>query len=224
MVQQSDPRTQRRLLLAAAKERALRLRASEQDHYERTRQSCVWHGMELGRVRATAETEAKLRPDPIVRLVANETLTREQGHAAVEIREIYERIGGALFGRASDLAERSRGARREVSDRITWLHATRYLPWARHMGGDPPRGPNEEARPGRLPPALPVAIDAAVFQMSLRSIDRREMWRDGTAAALLRYALRLYCDIAGWERNRPAIAAAEEAFRRAGVAAIEPLG
>lgn len=212
MAERTDPRQTRRALLQAANERRERLRAADQDHYERTRHSLVLGGHELGYLKPTAETEARLRPDPIARLVASETLSREQGRAAVEIREIFERIGGALFGRASDLAERSRGARREISDRVTTLHAARYLPWARYLGGWPAtRG--AEATAGRCPPALEVTVDCAVFQLALRVVDLREGWRRGTATGLLCYALMLYADLAGWERNRPAIAAFEAAWR-----------
>lgn len=221
MAEQTDPRQTRRALLQAANERRERLRAADQDHFERTRHSFIYAGAELGYIKPTAETEERLRPDPIARLVANETLTREHGKAAVEIREIFERIGGALFGRASDLAERSRGARREPSDRISTLHARLYLPWARHLGGWPTG--LVEAIPGRCPPALEVAIECGVFGVAPRAVDRRERWGSDTAAALLRYALMVYCDLAGWDRARAQIAAIEDVYRARGVAGVRTL-
>jgi hypothetical protein len=71
--------------------------------FERTWRAATVDGQEVGRVLPTRATEARLRPDPIVRLVASERLTRERGHAAVEIRHIYERISGGLLARATDL-------------------------------------------------------------------------------------------------------------------------
>ena len=136
-----DPPEARTALLQAAQRRRARIAAADQDHFDRTRHSFVYGGMELGYVKPTAETAARLRPDPIVRLVANETLTREQGKAAVEIRQVFERIAAGLLSRSHDPAGASGGAHRtEVSDRIATLHATRYLPWARYLGGDQENG------------------------------------------------------------------------------------
>src|SRR5262249_7702837 len=128
------PRDVRAELALAEQRRRERRTAAEADHLERTRHSVVVHGHELGFVRPTAETEARLRPDPIVRLVANETLTREQGRAAVEIREIYERVAAGLLARAGDLVSRAKGGRLEMPERIAVLHAQRYLPWAHYLG------------------------------------------------------------------------------------------
>jgi hypothetical protein len=50
--------------------RLARLRALAQEHFERTRHSFILDGRELGHVKPTPETEAKLRPDPIGRQVA----------------------------------------------------------------------------------------------------------------------------------------------------------
>ena len=130
----------RAALLRAAQAKRQRIAAADQDHYDRTRHSFIYEGQELGYVKPTAETQARLRPDPIARLVANETLTREQGRAALEIRIVYERIAAGLLSRSRDLAGASSGHRTEVSDHIAVLHATRYLPWARYLGGDQENG------------------------------------------------------------------------------------
>lgn len=199
-----SPREVRAALALKEQHRRERLRAAEQDHFERTRHSLILEGHQLGRVKPTAETEAKLRADPIVRLVANETLTREQGRAAVEIRGIYERVAAGLLARTSDPATRSSGTLPQMPERTALLHAQRYLPWARYLaGGAPP------ASRGRCGAALEVAVDVIIEGRALGQCDAARRWRNGTAGKLLAYALAVYTDMAGWERNRDGIAAFE---------------
>jgi len=203
-----SPRDVRAELALAEQRRRERRAAAAQDHFERTRHSVVYDGRELGLVRPTAETEARLRPDPIVRLVANETLSREQGRAAVEIREIYERVAAGLLARAGDLGAPTSGGRPEMPERIALLHARRYRPWAIYLAGR--RGGPSGAAAGRCPPALEVAIGVVVESRSLAHCDAAQQWRNGTAAKLLAYALAVYADMAGWESNRARLAAFEE--------------
>jgi hypothetical protein len=207
------PSGARAALLRSASDRARRLRLADQDHFDRTRHSLVVGGHEIGHVKPTAETERRLRPDTIARLVGQEALTVQQGRAALEIREVYETIAGGLFGRASDLADRHRGGRREPSDRIATLHARRYLPWARQLGGAPAGPPPAEATPGRCRDALQTAIDVAVFGYSLAEIDAAGRWRKGRGLLLLTYALAVYCEIAGTEREPGVTAALEVQLR-----------
>ncbi|HZB90760.1 MAG TPA: hypothetical protein VE397_04910 [Stellaceae bacterium] len=204
------PAASRVALELAEQRRRARRDASARDHFDRTRHSLVLGGVEIGYVKPTAETEAKLRPDPIVRLVANETLTREQGRAAVEIRTIYERLSAGLLARTSDPANRSPGTRPNLPERIALLHSQRYLPWARLLGGaaaEPSRA--APAQQGRCPEALEVAIAVIIDGATLAQCDRARHWRNGTSAQLLVYALALYTDLAGWERNRDMLAAFE---------------
>jgi hypothetical protein len=208
------PAAARAALDLAERRRRERRRAAEQDHFERTRHSLVFDGYELGHVKPTAETQAKLRADPIVRLVANETLTREQGRAAVEIRSIYERVAAGLLARTSDPATRSAGSFPQMPERTALLHAQRYLPWVHYLAGRPAAAPGGTApvRPagaGRCPAALTVAIDVVIEGKSLAQCDAARHWRNGTAAKLLTYALAVYTDLVGWERNRDGIAAFE---------------
>ena len=104
------------------------------------------------------------------------------------------------------------------------MHARHYLPWARHLGGEPPRSQFAEATPGRCPPAVEITVDVAVFGVALRDLDDRMRWRNGTATRVLVYSLMLYADIAGWERNRLAIAEFEDGWdvRRNRPRAIKP--
>ncbi|HUC64608.1 MAG TPA: hypothetical protein VMA53_04210 [Stellaceae bacterium] len=211
----TGPATARAALDRAERQRRTRRAADERDHFERTRHSLVFDGHELGYVKPTAETAAKLRPDPIVRLVANETLTREQGRAAVEIRMIFERVAAGLLARTSDPANRSPGTRPEIPERIALLHAQRYIPWARYLGGNA----TSPAQRGRCAPALEIATEVVIDGATLAQCDRRRRWRNGTGAKLLVYALSVYTDRAGWERNRDMIAAFEawwDARTRAG--------
>jgi hypothetical protein len=207
------PRDVRAELALAEQRRRERRAAADADHAERTRHSLAACGHERGFVRPTAETEARLRPDPISWLVANETLTREQGRAAVEIRDIYERVAAGLLARAGDMVSRASGGRPQMPERIALLHAQRYLPWVHHLGGRDADAadvaPARPARAGRCPPALEVTIDVVVESRALAACDRARRWRNGTAARLLAYALMLYTDLAGWESNAAAIASFE---------------
>jgi hypothetical protein len=214
------PRAARAALALGEEQRRQRRRAAEQDHFERTRHSVVLGGYELGHVKPTAETEARLRPDPIARMVANETLTREQGRAAVEIRDIFERLAAGLLAHTGDLAARTgRGGSPEMPERLALLHAQRYLPWAHYLGGraaEAAQGalPARPAVQGKCPAALEVAIDVLIDSQPLARCDAARRWRNGTAAKVLAYALAVYTDMAGWERNRDMIAAFEAAWRR----------
>jgi histone H3/H4 len=193
------------------------LRAVEQDHFERTRHSFMLEGRELGYVKPTRETEAKLRADPIAKMVANESLTRERGRAAIEIREVIEALMAGMLARASHL--RTSGGRLQIPERIAMMHAQHYRPWAEYLAGRPeqpaltrperPMAP-APARAGRCPPALELTIDVVFDGRSLIDCERARGWRKhGTAAKLLSYALAVYADQRGWEQNRVEIAAFE---------------
>jgi hypothetical protein len=197
--------------------RLARLRAAEQDHFERTRHSFILDGRELGYVKPTRETEAKLRPDPIAKMVANESLTRERGRAAIEIREVIEALMAGMLARAADF--RTSGGRPQIPERIAMMHAQQYRPWAEYLAGRPERAAlSRESQPiaaapgqaGRCPPALELAIDVVFDGRSLIDCERARGWRKhGTAAKLLTYALAVYADQAGWERNRAEMAGFE---------------
>jgi hypothetical protein len=215
------------MLMSAREDRARleRLRAAEQDHFERTRHSFVLDGRELGYVKPTRETEAKLRPDPIAKMVANESLTRERGRAAVEIREVIEALMAGMLARAADF--RTSGGRPQIPERVALMHVKHYRPWAEYLAGrsEQPALVRVEravaaapAKAGRCPPALELTLDVVFDGRSLIDCERARGWRKhGTAAKLLTYALAVYADQAGWEQNRAEIAAFEAWWgRRAG--------
>jgi hypothetical protein len=199
-----------------------RLRAAEQDHFERTRHSFMLDGRELGYVKPTRETEAKLRPDPVARLIQNETLTRERGRAALEIREVIEALMAGMLARAADF--RTSGGKPKIPERIALMHARHYRPWAEYVAGRPGEPALQEAsrpvaaippRYGRCPPALELTLDVVFDGRSLIDCERARGWRKhGTAAKLLNYALAVYADQQGWEQNRAEIAAFEAWWAR----------
>ena len=203
-VKDINPKVKTELALAEQRRRNRRAR-DEQDHYERTRHSLIYEGHELWYVKPTAQTQAKLRQDPLVRLVAHETLTKEQGRAGLEIRHVYFAVVSALLPRAAPM-ERISHSRSLLDSRVDVLHARNYLPWARYLGGDP-----ERRAKGRCPIALVVAIDVLIDGATLSRADALHGLRHGTSGRLLDYALLVYVDLAGWERNRGRIAAFEAA-------------
>lgn len=205
-----------------AAERAARLKKLAQDHYERTRHSFVVDGNELGFVKPTRETKAKLSADPLSRMLAKGSLTQEQVRAALEIREIYQALSAGLFARAH-MAERTGRTRYEIGERIAHLHAGRYLPWAEYLAGraaNPPanthaaRLPATEPRFGTCPVAVEIAIDIVIDGKSLAEIEQERRWRHGMAGEILRYALAVYTQRAGWERNGELISAFEAKWQR----------
>jgi hypothetical protein len=208
--------------------RARRLKLAEQDHYERTRHSLIVREtdpltgraveIEKGHLRPTPETEAKLRADPITRMIANETLSQARGQAASEIEEVWSRLVAGLWARASDLSA-TKGGGGGPSDRIARLHAQHYLPWAVYLGGTPGRPaidgtPPHPPGPGNCPLALVLAIDVIIDGASLAECCRARGLRNGSASDLLVYALAVYTDLAGWETNRDEIAAFEARLGR----------
>jgi hypothetical protein len=195
------------------------------DEYERTRHSFIYEGVELGFVRATRATEQRLRPDPISRLLANETITKDQARAGVEIRTIYESIVSSMLARSGNAERVARGAG-GMPEYIATIHATRYLPWAYYLGGRPHCGRERlpvggESRyakiggHGRCRLALEIAIAVIVEGASIAEVDASMGWgKHSKASKYIRYTLALYSDIAGWEQNRDEIADFEMTFGR----------
>jgi hypothetical protein len=81
----------------------------------------------------TAETLAKLRPDPLLALLGaygdgDGALER----SADEIRAVYLAVCGMLMAGVGGRHGygRARGGRREIPPFLAWAHAETYLPWA----------------------------------------------------------------------------------------------
>lgn len=200
-----------RTALALSEQRRRNRRANaEQDHFERTRHSFVYCGEELGHVKPTAATEKKLRQNPVARMHSSGSLSGEQAKAALEIAQIYHAVVAQLMARAAT-GERVGGAAPLHDTRIDKLHAANYLPWARYLGGHPATDKLEPIR-ARCPTALELSIDVVVDGVTLAECEKNRKWRHGTAALFLRYALAVYADLAGWERNRDLMAEFERQF------------
>lgn len=205
-----------------AAQRAARLKKLAEDHYERTRRSFILDGQELGFVKPTAETQGKLGADPLARLLAKGSLTEEQVRAGLEIRDIYRMVSAGLFARAAPV-ERTGRSRSPVSERLAHLHRDRYLPWAAYLGGSANAPavqagtielPGRAARHGTLPVAVEITIDIVIDGKSLAEVECERRWRHAMAGEILRYALAVYSQLAGWERNGALIAAFEAKWRR----------
>lgn len=217
-----------RTALALSEQRRRNRRANaEQDHFERTRHSMVMETfnpatgrrefVEIGHVKPTGATQAKLRQNPVARMLDKGSLSREQATAAFEIAEVYTSVTAKLMARAAT-GERVGGAAPLHDTRIDKLHAANYLPWARYLGGHPATDKLEPI-PARCPTALELSIDVVVDGVTLAECEKNRKWRHGTAALFLRYALAVYADLAGWERNRDLMAEFERQFTRGRVAA-----
>lgn len=214
--------------IVAARQKALstaELRAlANLDEYERTRLSYIYNGVELGTIRPTAATEGRLKPDPLTRLLNNDTITKDQHRSALEIAEIYGCLTSSMLARAGNAERVARGVG-GVSERLASLHADYYLPWAYYLGGRPvsatPKVKDhyaKVAKDGRCRPALEIAIDVAADGLSLSEVDARRHWRHGTAKEFARYAFALYSDLRGWEQNRELIASFEATWKAKAVA------
>ena len=78
---------------AEARARRKRLADNALDHAVRTRVK--------DRLKPTAETEAKLRPDPVERMHDRGSLNDAQRDAALEIRAVFEAVCGSLLSRSA---------------------------------------------------------------------------------------------------------------------------
>ncbi len=133
----------------------------------------------------TAETLAKLRPDPIVLLALRGDLGREHRVAVQEIRQAVAVVTQPVALRVSNplrVAGPTHPLERE-SERNARLKR-RYLSWIDELGR-------------REIPTWPV-FDVVIDELSCRQSDRGRRKRAGTARRLLVSALDVYCELSGW--------------------------
>jgi len=205
----------------ASRQRSLRVLRGEAnaDEYERTRHSNVFEGMELGFVRPTAQTESKLRRDPVDTLSSNGRISKAQVKAAQEIRLIYETLVCSMLARASS-PERVGGGRGQMPGHIADLHMEHYLPWAYYLGGRPYGAhPLKDKfmkipKRGRCRPALESAISVVVDGLTLAACETLNGWRHGFASEVIDYALAVYSEFAGWEQHKDKINEFEHNWRK----------
>lgn len=245
MMAENTPRDSEDQRIASRKADALKLRNrrvmladAAEDEYQRTRHSVMVELVnprtgrieptELGFVKPTIQTERKLRPNPITRMVASKSLTEAQGRAAIEIGEIYEAVTSSLLARASKY-ERVDGGRQDTVSRSDTRHATRYLPWAEYLGGAFEQKPlitasgviaGRPATQGRCPIALVLTIDIVVDGKSISECEAERRWFDKRSGTeMISYSLGLYAQMAGWEDHHKLIEAFEQKWRKRATAA-----
>lgn len=141
--------------------------------------------------RATRETLAKLRPDPVWRMLSSGQILKEHEMAVAEIREAFAFITDPVALRVSNPSNPTRLPRttpafERETERLVRLKR-RYLDWVDRLG-----------RQGL--PIWPV-FDVAIDELSCRRVDRLRRKRNGTTKRLLIQTLDLYCEMAGWIRK-----------------------
>lgn len=133
----------------------------------------------------TAETLAKLRPDPILLLALRGDLAREHRVAVREIRQAVAIITQPVALRVSNplrVPGPTHPLERE-NERSARLKR-RYLAWIEELGC-------------RGIPTWPV-FDVVIDELSCRQSDRQRRKRSGTARRSLVSALEVYCELSGW--------------------------
>lgn len=90
-----------------------------------------------GEVAPTEQTKARLRPDPLRRLMLNGFLDQWHVQAADEIREVYEALVSSMWARAAGMDRSGGGGGRRyvppierLRGRILDRYQRHYLPWA----------------------------------------------------------------------------------------------
>ncbi|MFQ5534687.1 MAG: hypothetical protein ACE5EM_07700 [Sphingomonadales bacterium] len=160
------------------------MRKTAKNKRRKARGSGQVSGGEARNDKPTAQTRAKLKPDPLWALAQRGVLSNEQIQAAWDIRAAFEIITVPVRLRLASLEKIDCGAadHRESERSIRLLK--QYNAWI------------DEMTRYRLP-AGPV-LDIVVESLSCREVDRRRRVRKGTARNLLVEALDLYCKVVGW--------------------------
>ena len=147
------------------------------------------HLPDTGHAGPTAETLAKLRPDPIILLALRGDLAREHRFAVQEIRQAVAAITQPVALRVSNPLRAPGPAHplERESERSVRLKR-RYLAWIDELG-------RQEI------PTWPV-FDVVIDELSCRQSDRQRHKRAGTSRRLLVNALDVYCELSGWSTAR----------------------
>ena len=153
--------------------------------------------------KATAETLAKIRPDPLYALYTEGKLAPKDPEAnarmfdaALEIRMAFEAITSPVSMRGHDYQKEVRRSHWEVgeshAERLWKMDRVkrRYVDWV-------------DAMTARKLPAGPV-LDVVVDGMGVRESERNRRRGHGWVGRVLREGLRLYCEQAGWLKRRAA--------------------
>jgi hypothetical protein len=161
----------------------------------------------------TRQTETRLRPDVLNRMLKSGSLTTQQGWAADQIHAVYTAVLAGLLAKAG-MAERRSPGKTELAEKLAEWRKDHYIPWTDYLGGHA-QDDRRPARLGKCREALQLAIEVVIDGRSLEECEQMFGWRrKGTAGEVLRYALAVYSDIAGWERNGEMMMAFEEKWNR----------
>lgn len=134
------------------------------------------------RVGATAQTVARLKPDPIAWLATRRRDVKpEHIRAAEEIRDIYAAVTAGLWPRSQQFEREPAGERSGMPMRLVVAHVDRYLPWTRASGQ-----------------ACSVVFDLVWEGATCAEVDTARRWRKGTAADVVVQSLGVYAMLAGW--------------------------
>ena len=156
---------------------AVRIADDAQDHYERTRLRHM--------LKPTRETQRKLRPDILARLLASKHITAGQARSGIEIRTVYSYVAAGLLARSGWPTDRLARSPSDCSTPAVLIdYRDHYLPWAQFLA--------------RHRPMLEITIDLVVDEWTANAIDRARHWRHGTAQEMLVNALALYARNAGY--------------------------
>lgn len=85
--------------------------------------------------RGTDETRARLRPDPILVMIAKGLVDTAQERAASEIRQVYLAITQGLWLK-NRVPGQITGIREELSDEMAEAYSKRYYPWVQRVNSD----------------------------------------------------------------------------------------
>lgn len=129
---------------------------------------------------------------PIKAFAERGSITPAEEQAALEIETVFRYIAGGLMSKAARMGREDRG---QPSEPSAWLvQATeRYKRWADRLS---------QQRDMHDDPTLAVVVAAVVDGQSMRSLDAEYRWRRGNAATCFVSGLRLYANLAGWQKER----------------------
>ena len=145
------------------------------------------------RIAPTPETAARRRHDVIARLLARGRIDPHHGHAADEIRRVFEAVGRGMFPTARPTVWTGKVPRyrnwRDFIDRMSMAERRawewHYIPWTREMSCQIVAG-----MPGTR--WLQLVLDIVVDNAGLRETERRYELRHGKAIEYLIQGLERY--------------------------------
>lgn len=155
----------------------------------------------------TAQTRNKLRTDVALKMFDAGKLERIHVVAVEEIRLVYGALQKSFVANADysrvivDNMGRNRDLLDMMSEKEERLFRVKYNPWAKALAAGPLQY-NYRGRPMQIDRAQAIVHDVVVDNWGTKQTDIAHKFRDGTAAAITRTALELYCELAGMVERR----------------------